>query len=61
MPQLPLFHDVSFRQGHLAYFETFYLLIALEHFYLDGLIWSFKQPHVRQTIGRVLQVRRVTA
>ena len=37
--------------GMHQYFEMLYLLIALEHFYLDGLIWSFKQPHVRETIG----------
>jgi hypothetical protein len=37
--------------GMHRYFEMLYLLIALEHFYLDGLIWSFKQPHVRETIG----------
>jgi hypothetical protein len=36
--------------GYEWHFETLYLLIALEHFYLDGLIWSFRRPHVRQTI-----------
>jgi hypothetical protein len=36
--------------GYEWHFETLYLLIALEHFYLDGLIWSFRRPHIRQTI-----------
>jgi len=44
----------SIATGTHRYFENLYLLIALEHFYLDGLIWSFKQPHVRQTIGPYL-------
>jgi hypothetical protein len=52
-------HLTSIRIGRPYIFETAYLLIALEHFYLDGLIWSFKQPHVRQTIGTYL--RPVTA
>jgi hypothetical protein len=42
------------RHGYQHVFIIFYGLIALEHFYLDGLIWSFKRPHVRQTIGTVL-------
>ena len=40
--------------GHAWGFESLYLLIALTHFYLDGLIWSFKRPHVRKTIGAYL-------
>ena len=27
-----------------------YVLIAFEHYYLDGLIWSFRRPHVRETM-----------
>jgi hypothetical protein len=42
--------DFSMKHGFTDLFFTFYLLIALEHFYLDGLIWSFRRPHVRQTI-----------
>jgi hypothetical protein len=30
------------------------ILLAFEHYYLDGLIWAFKQPHVRRTIGPYL-------
>jgi hypothetical protein len=37
-------------RGYEWHFETFYLLVAFLHYYLDGLIWSFRQPHVRQTI-----------
>jgi hypothetical protein len=36
--------------GYEWHFETFYLLVAFLHYYMDGLIWSFRQPHVRQTI-----------
>jgi hypothetical protein len=46
--------------GYLRYFEMAYLLIAFEHFYLDGVIWSFKQPHVRETIAPHL-LRRAEA
>lgn len=44
------FWKISHEFGFEWHFETLYLLIALEHFYLDGLIWSFRRPHVRQTI-----------
>lgn len=37
--------------GQESYFESFYLLLALVHFYLDGLFWAFRDPHVRRTIG----------
>jgi hypothetical protein len=37
-------------RGYEWHFESFYLLVAFLHYYLDGLIWSFRQPHVRQTI-----------
>lgn len=50
-----LLHLFSLQYGHMYLFEGVYLLIALEHFYMDGLIWSFKQPHVRQTIGKFLR------
>jgi hypothetical protein len=40
------------------WFETIYLLIAFLHFYYDGLIWSFRRPHVRQTILPFLLGRR---
>ena len=39
------------RVGHVEVFEAAYLLLAFVHFYLDGLIWAFKDPHVRSTIG----------
>ena len=48
-------------RGYQYWFESLYLLIALEHFYLDGLIWSFKRPHVRQTIGSFLVRRPASA
>jgi hypothetical protein len=38
--------------------QTIYLLIAFLHFYYDGLIWSFRRPHVRQTILPFLIGRR---
>ena len=45
-----LMYMYSRKHGYEPWFEILYLLIAFEHFYLDGLIWSFRQPHVRQTI-----------
>lgn len=40
--------------GHGASFENFYLLVALLHFYMDGLVWAFRDPHVRKSIGPYL-------
>jgi hypothetical protein len=42
------------RVGHVEVFEAAYLLLAFVHFYLDGLFWAFKDPHVRSTIGPAL-------
>jgi hypothetical protein len=42
------------RIGHIEVFEAAYLLLAFVHFYLDGLIWAFKEPHVRRSIGTAL-------
>jgi hypothetical protein len=28
--------------------------LALVHFYLDGLIWAFRTPYVRRTVGPFL-------
>jgi hypothetical protein len=39
------------RVGHIEVFEAAYLLLAFVHFYLDGLFWAFKDPHVRRSIG----------
>jgi hypothetical protein len=36
--------------GQEWWFGTIYILIAFEHYYLDGLIWSFRRPHVRETM-----------
>jgi len=35
----------------LALYQSIFTLIAFEHYYFDGLVWAFKQPHVRQTLG----------
>lgn len=37
-------------RGYQVGFESLYLFIAFQHFYMDGLIWSFKRPHVRKTM-----------
>ncbi len=44
------FREFLVSAGHEWWFESLYLIVALEHFYLDGLIWSFRRPHVRQTM-----------
>jgi hypothetical protein len=44
--------DVVLRRiGFGNLFETMYLLLAFEHFYLDGLFWAFRDPTVRNSIG----------
>jgi hypothetical protein len=48
-------------RGYTSGFEVLYLFIAFQHFYLDGLIWSFKRSHVRQTIGPFLLCRPASA
>jgi hypothetical protein len=45
-----LLRDVTVSSGHESYFEMIYLFVALQHFYFDGLIWSFRQQHVRKTM-----------
>jgi hypothetical protein len=42
--------EVAALANRTEYWEGLYLLIAFEHFYLDGLIWSFRRDHARQTI-----------
>ena len=42
------------RAGYAEHFESFYLLLALVHFYLDGLFWAFRDPHVRRTMAPYL-------
>jgi hypothetical protein len=42
------------RVGHLALFESAYLLLAFVHFYVDGLYWAFRDPHVRRSLGPYL-------
>jgi hypothetical protein len=40
-------------------FHTWWLNITvLMHFYLDGLFWAFRDPHVRRTIGPYLAPRQ---
>ena len=45
-----LIWDYMVSVGQEWWFGTVYMLIAFEHYYLDGLIWSFRRPHVRQTM-----------
>lgn len=42
------------RVGYLALFESAYLLLAFVHFYIDGLFWAFRDPHVRRSLGPYL-------
>jgi hypothetical protein len=43
--------------GQVALFESAYLLLAFVHFYVDGLFWAFRDPHVRRSIGPYLVPR----
>lgn len=49
------------RVGHLQLFEASYLLLAFIHFYIDGLFWAFKDPHVRRSMGPYLMQGSPTA
>jgi hypothetical protein len=46
--------ELMTRGGYLPVFEAFYLLVAFLHFYVDGLFWAFRDPHVRRSIGPYL-------
>jgi hypothetical protein len=37
-----------------AVFMIAFNSLALTHFYLDGLIWAFKNPYIRKTVGPFL-------
>lgn len=50
--------ELMTRVGRQSVALTLFVLIAFEHFYLDGLIWSFKQAHVRRTIAPALLTSR---
>jgi|SRR5688572_8904020 len=54
---------VLFRSvGRVEQFEVLYLMLAFVHFYLDGLFWAFRDPHVRRTIGpHLMRGRRTSA
>jgi hypothetical protein len=42
---------------HVGYALPYWIFantIALTHFYIDGLIWSFRNPYVRRTVGPYL-------
>jgi hypothetical protein len=47
---LAVFTVMHFTGGE-GIFEGMYMSIAFVHFYLDGLFWAFRDPHVRSTIG----------
>jgi hypothetical protein len=49
-----LVKELMTRGGYLTVFEAFYLLVAFLHFYVDGLFWAFRDPHVRRSIGPYL-------
>jgi hypothetical protein len=46
--------EILTRVGYVALFEASYLLLAFIHFYIDGLFWAFKDPHVRRSMGPYL-------
>ncbi len=47
--------------GRHSIFVTLAVFIAFQHYYLDGLIWSFKRAHVRKTIAPALLGRPTAA
>jgi len=46
--------SLSRRHGYFTQFETIYLFIAFEHFYLDGIFWAFKRREIRDSIAPYL-------
>lgn len=46
--------ELMARAGRVEFFESAYLLLAFVHFYVDGLFWAFRDPHVRRSIGPYL-------
>lgn len=46
--------ELMARTGQVEVFESAYLLLAFVHFYIDGLFWAFRDPHVRRSIGPYL-------
>jgi hypothetical protein len=55
------FYRLSYHFHQAVYFDRIYLLIAFEHFYIDGLVWSFKQRHIRNTVAPYLLNKPATA
>jgi len=45
------FKELMARAGHPEVFDSIFLLLAFVHFYVDGLFWAFRDPHVRRSIG----------
>ena len=39
------------RSGDLTLYTSLFNLVVLEHYYYDGVVWAFRNPHVRQTMG----------
>jgi hypothetical protein len=48
------FRELLARAGHAPVFDALFLLLAFVHFYVDGLFWAFRDPHVRRSIGPYL-------
>jgi hypothetical protein len=44
----------STRLGFAGYYQALFLTLVFLHFYLDGLFWAFKDPHVRTSLGPYL-------
>jgi hypothetical protein len=42
------------RLGTTGYFQAAFQMFVFLHFYLDGLFWAFKDPHVRRLLGPYL-------
>jgi len=39
------------RGGDLTLYSSLFNLVVLEHYYYDGVLWAFRNPHVRETMG----------
>jgi hypothetical protein len=48
---------LSARFGLFPHFESLYLFIAFQHFYMDGLFWAFRRPEIRSSLSPYLMRR----
>jgi hypothetical protein len=49
------------RSSDLTLYTSLFNLVVLEHYYYDGVLWAFRNGHVRKTMGPWLARPQETA